>query len=188
MCPSSCLQRWRSIPSTRSGGSCWSWLWWDSSSFWSWSSLCCCTARAPSTRPVAQVCSPSAVMFHGLIWGCVEKWWIFQMLPFSHCSGLLLRSPSTGAPRVPSADLLHCSPQCVPLKTWDMHHLMYAVCLQQPCSYRAADTSEAVWQRKTGSASLLQCHESGLAAPAASLQTSSPCSHPPISAGVWILL
>lgn len=55
--PSShCLQRCRSVRSMRSGGSCWSWLWWDSSSFWSWSSLYCCMDKAPSTRPVAQVC------------------------------------------------------------------------------------------------------------------------------------
>lgn len=50
------LQRCQSVRSMRSGGSFWSWPWWDSSSSSSWSSLCCCTDTAASTRPVAQVC------------------------------------------------------------------------------------------------------------------------------------
>lgn len=71
---SSCLQRCQSVHSMRSGGSCWSWLWWDSSSFWSWSSLYCCMDTATNTKPAAQVCH---IKLYMVTISCVEIYLLF---------------------------------------------------------------------------------------------------------------
>lgn len=71
---SSCLQRCQSVHSMRSGGSCWSWLWWDSSSFWSWSSLYCCMDTATNTKPAAQVCH---IKLYMVTVSCVEIYLLF---------------------------------------------------------------------------------------------------------------
>lgn len=91
------LQRCPSGHSMRSGGSCWSWLWWGSSSFWSWSSHFCCMDKAPSTRPVALVRGRS---FLSMIGNALNLSWNVFLSPKSS----LIRSVSSGAPLVPSAD------------------------------------------------------------------------------------
>lgn len=105
----------------RSGGSCWSWLWWDLSSFWSWSSLYCCMDKAPSTRPVAQVCGHTVVMFYRLTFSCLEMCYISNASVLSSVSLTLFHSQSTGAPHVPSADLLQCTPASEKLRHASLH-------------------------------------------------------------------
>lgn len=112
----------------RSGGSCWSWLWWDLSSFWSWSSLYCCMDKAPSTRPVAQVCGHTVVMFYRLTFSCLEMCYISDASFLSSVSLTLFHSQSTGAPHVPSADLLQCTPLFMLLKSCNTHHFTCTVC------------------------------------------------------------
>lgn len=116
LCPSLCLQHCPSVRSMRSGGSCWSWLWWGSSSFWSWSSHCCCMDTAPSTRPVAQVCS---FMLFLIVW-------YFSLLS------------------VPSTHSLHSfNFLCLSKKLRNISHLVLSVeqnCLEPSCSYRTSAT------------------------------------------------
>lgn len=152
----------------RSGGSCWSWLWWDSSSFWSWSSLYCCMDKAPSTRPVAQVCGHTVVMFYRLTFSCLEMCYISDASFLSSVSLTLFHSQSTGNmyPPLTYYNVLHflCFWK-VATRITSRALFVEQSCLQQSCSYRAAATSEAIWQRKTRSALFLHQDESWQTAP-----------------------
>lgn len=144
----------------RSGGSCWSWLWWDLSSFWSWSSLYCCMDKAPSTRPVAQVCGHTVVMFYRLTFSCLE---IFSLLSLTYVVPLTVNRRTTCTLRW-LITMYSCFWK-VATRITSRALFVEQSCLQQSCSYRAAATSEAIWQRKTRSALFLHQDESRQTAP-----------------------